>query len=63
MLGGSVLGSGFMMLTAGIDAALGKSASIKTFFCGAGPGAAEAVAAGGVEAASGTSVCCAQALA
>ena len=29
---GEVVGSGFMMLTAGIDAALGKSASTTTFF-------------------------------
>jgi hypothetical protein len=29
---GAALGSGFMMLMAGIDAALGKSASTITFF-------------------------------
>ena len=64
-LGGSVFGSGFMMLTGGIDAALGKSASIITFFCPARPGAAEGPPAGDVAAASaqGTSACCAQALA
>jgi hypothetical protein len=32
------LGSGFMMLTAGIDAALGKSASRIIFFCAAPAG-------------------------
>jgi hypothetical protein len=32
------LGSGFMMLTAGIDAALGKSASLMTFFGAAAGG-------------------------
>jgi len=29
---GAIFGSGFMMLTAGIEAALGKSASTTTFF-------------------------------
>jgi hypothetical protein len=32
MLAGEIFGSGFMILTAGIDAALGKSISTTTFF-------------------------------
>jgi hypothetical protein len=62
-LGGSVFGSGFMMLIGGIDAALGKSASITIFFCPARPGAVEGPPTAAAASATGTSACCAQALA
>src|SRR5262249_34884184 len=57
----AALGSGFMMLMGGIDAALGKSASTITFFCagpaGAGVAATVAVEDGAVSA-TGLSVPC-----
>jgi len=55
---GTPLGSGFMMLMAGIDAALGKSASTTTFFWAwpAGGGLAASVAVeGGAASAMGVS--------
>ena len=59
-LAGESLGSGFMMLTAGMDAALGKSASRITFF-GAWPGgcwlAATVAVEDGAASATGVSGC------
>ena len=59
-LAGASLGSGFMMLTAGMDAALGKSASRITFF-GPWPGggwlAASVAVEDGTASATGASGC------